>query len=96
MLPSVAWILKIETDSILIKEKCKHLSKTYDRVSKKMKRRRLSLEKEKSIPRSIYRYTKVNSLSYTLDKKIQVLGFESHLGLRGNGRQRKRTTIFYF
>ncbi len=34
MLPSVAWILKIETDSILIKEKCKHLSKTSDRVSK--------------------------------------------------------------
>ncbi len=64
MLPSVAWLLKIETDSILIKEKRKHLSKTYDRVSKKMKRKRLSLEKEKSIHRSIYRYTKVNSLSY--------------------------------
>ncbi len=64
MLPSVAWILKIETDSILIKEKHKHLSKTYDRVSKKMKRKRLSLEKEKSIHRSIYRNTKVNSLSY--------------------------------
>ncbi len=40
MLPSVAWILKIETDSILIKEKRKQLSKTYDRVSKKMKRKR--------------------------------------------------------
>ncbi len=26
--------LKIETDSILIKEKCKHLSKMSDRVSK--------------------------------------------------------------
>ena len=64
MLPSMAWILKIETDSILIKEKRKHLSKTYDRVSKRMKRKRLSLEKEKSIHRSIYRYTKVNSLSY--------------------------------
>jgi len=64
MLPSVAWLLKIETDSILIKEKRKHLSKTFDRVSKKMKRKRLSLEKEKSIHRSIYRYTKVNSLSY--------------------------------
>jgi hypothetical protein len=61
MLPSVAWV---ETDSILIKEKRKHLSKTFDRVSKKMKRKRLSLEKEKSIHRSIYRYTKVNSLSY--------------------------------
>ena len=34
MLPSVAWILKIETDSILIKEKRKHLSKMSDRVSK--------------------------------------------------------------
>ena len=64
MLPSVAWLLKIETDSILIKEKRKHLSKTFDRVSKKMKRKRLSLEKEESIHRSIYRYTKVNSLSY--------------------------------
>jgi len=64
MLPSVAWILKIETDSILIKEKRKHLSKTFDRVSKKMTRKRLSLEKEESIHRSIYRYTKVNSLSY--------------------------------
>ena len=64
MLPSDAWLLKIETDSILIKEKRKHLSKTYDRVSKKMKRKRLSLEKEESIHRSIYRYTKVNSLSY--------------------------------
>ena len=61
MLPSVAWV---ETDSILIKEKRKHLSKMFDRVSKKMKRKRLSLEKEKSIHRSIYRYTKVNSLSY--------------------------------
>ncbi len=54
MLPSVAWVLKIETDSILIEEKRKHLSKTYDRVSKKMKRKRLSLEKEKSIHKSIY------------------------------------------
>ena len=62
MLPSVAWLF--ETDSILIKEKRKHLSKTFDRVSKKMKRKRLSLEKEESIHRSIYRYTKVNSLSY--------------------------------
>ena len=39
MLPSVAWLLKIETDSILIKEKRKHLSKMFDRVSKKMKRK---------------------------------------------------------
>ena len=33
-LPSVAWLGKIETDSILIREKHKHLSKTSDRVSK--------------------------------------------------------------
>jgi len=31
-----------------------------------MKRKRLSLEKEESIHRSIYRYTKVNSLSYII------------------------------
>jgi hypothetical protein len=30
----VAWLGKIETDSILIREKRKHLSKTFDRVSK--------------------------------------------------------------
>ncbi len=34
MRPSVAWLGLIETDSILIREKCKHLSKTSDRVSK--------------------------------------------------------------
>ncbi len=33
-LPSMAWLGKIETDSILMKEKCKHLSETSDRVSK--------------------------------------------------------------
>ena len=33
-LPSVAWLGEIEAGSILIKEKCKHLSKTSDRVSK--------------------------------------------------------------
>ncbi len=32
--PSVAWLEKIETGSILIKEKHKHLSKTSDRVSR--------------------------------------------------------------
>jgi hypothetical protein len=37
----VAWLLKIETDSILIKEKRKHLSKMTDRVSKMLKRKRL-------------------------------------------------------
>ncbi len=40
-LPSVAWLLEIETDSILIKEKCKHLSKMSDRVSKELKCKRL-------------------------------------------------------
>ncbi len=37
----MAWLLKIETDSILIKEKRKHLSKMTDRVSKMLKRKRL-------------------------------------------------------
>ena len=64
MLPSDAWLLKIETDSILIKEKRKHLSKTLDRVSKLMKRKRLKFGLRESSHRSIYRYTKVNSLSY--------------------------------
>ncbi len=64
MLPSVAWLLKIETDSILIKEKRKHLSKTLDRVSKLMKRKRLKFGLRESSHRIIYRYTKVNSLSY--------------------------------
>jgi len=31
----VAWLVKIEIDSILIKEKRKHLSKMSDRVSRK-------------------------------------------------------------
>jgi hypothetical protein len=30
----MAWLGLSETDSILIREKCKHLSKTSDRVSK--------------------------------------------------------------
>ncbi len=38
----LAW--KMETDSILIKEKCKHLSKMSDRVSKMLKRKRLKFE----------------------------------------------------
>ena len=37
----MAWLLKIETDSILIKEKRKHLSKMSDRVSKMLQRKRL-------------------------------------------------------
>jgi hypothetical protein len=40
-LPSMARLLKIETDFILIKEKLKHLSKTSDRMSKMLKRKRL-------------------------------------------------------
>ncbi len=54
----MAWLLKIETDSILIKEKRKHLSKTLDRVSKLMKRKRLNFGSRESSHRSIYRYTK--------------------------------------
>jgi len=49
----LAW--EIETDSILIKEKRKHLSKTSDRVSKMLKRKRLKFEFRESIHRSIYR-----------------------------------------
>jgi hypothetical protein len=65
-LPSVAWLLKIETDSILIKEKRKHLhlSKTLDRVSKLMKGERLKFGLGESSHRSICRYKKVYSLSY--------------------------------
>jgi hypothetical protein len=70
MLPSVAWILKIETDSILIKEKRKHLSKTLDRVSKLVKCKRLKFGLRESSHRSIYQYTKVNSLSYTTNHKV--------------------------
>jgi hypothetical protein len=48
-LPSMAWLLKIETDSILIKEKHKHLSKTSDRVSKLLKRKRLKFGSKKVV-----------------------------------------------
>ncbi len=54
----MAWLLKIETDSILIKEKRKHLSKMLDRVSKLMKRKRLKFGLRESSHRSIYRYMK--------------------------------------
>ena len=54
----MAWLLKIETDSILIKEKRKHLSKMLDRVSKLMKRKRLKFGLRESGHRSIYRYMK--------------------------------------
>ncbi len=53
--PSVAWLGKIETDSILIKEMHKHLSKTSDRVSRNvLERKRLKFE-QRRIHRSIYR-----------------------------------------
>jgi hypothetical protein len=35
----MAWLLEIEKGSILVKEKCKHLSKMSDRVSKELKRK---------------------------------------------------------
>jgi hypothetical protein len=54
----MAWLLKIETDSILIKEKRKHLSKTLDSLAKLMKRKRLMFGSRESSHRSIYRYTK--------------------------------------
>ncbi len=55
----MAWLLEIETDSILIKEKRIHLSKTSDRVSKMFKWERLSLGFRERSHRSIYRYTKL-------------------------------------
>ena len=39
----MAWLLKIETDSILIKEKRKHLSKMSDRVSKNVEAQALKV-----------------------------------------------------
>jgi hypothetical protein len=54
----VAWLLKIETDSILIKEKRKHLSKTSDRVSKMLQRKGLKLGFRERSHKSIYLYTK--------------------------------------
>jgi hypothetical protein len=54
----MAWLLKIETDSILIKEKRKHLSKTLDSLAKLMKRKHLKFGSGESSHRSIYRYTK--------------------------------------
>ncbi len=52
MRSGLAW--EIETDSILIKEKRKHLSKMSDRVSKVLKRKCLKFEIKESIHRSIY------------------------------------------
>ncbi len=52
---SVAWLGLIQTDSILIREKRKHLSKTSDRVTEKVLESRLErLRVEKSFHRSIY------------------------------------------
>ncbi len=51
-LPSMAW--EVETDSILIKEKHKHLSKMSERVSKMLKLKRLKFEIRESIHRNIY------------------------------------------
>ncbi len=43
--PSMAWLGLIETDYIFIKEKCKQLSKTSDRVSRNvLERKRLKCE----------------------------------------------------
>ena len=54
-LPSMAWFGKSETDSVFIKEKYKHLSKTSYRVSKMLKRKHLKFEIKEGIHRSIYR-----------------------------------------
>ncbi len=54
----MAWSLEIETGSILIKEKCKHLSKMSDWVSKELKRKCLKWVFRERSHRSIYRYTK--------------------------------------
>ncbi len=70
-MPSMAWLLKIETDSILIKEKRKHLSKTLDRVSKLLKRKRLKFGLRESSHRSIYRYMKF--IRYRIHKILQYL-----------------------
>ncbi len=48
----LAW--KIETDSILIKEKRKHLYKMSDRVSKMFEAQALKVEVRESIHRSTY------------------------------------------
>ena len=73
MLPSVAWLLKIETDSILIKEKRKHLSKTLDRVSKLVEHKRLKFGLRESSHRSIYRYTKFIHNGITVQKLYNTL-----------------------
>ena len=72
----MAWLLKIETDSILIKEKRKHLSKTLDRVSKLMKRKRLKFGLRESSHRSIYQYTKLIRYRIIINKNFQGIKFQ--------------------
>jgi hypothetical protein len=51
----MAWLGLIETGSILIREKRKHLSKMLDRVSQKVLERKSSrVEEERMIHRSMY------------------------------------------
>ncbi len=51
----MAWLGLMETGSILIREKRKHLSKTSDRVSRNvLERKRSRVEEERMIYRSIY------------------------------------------
>ena len=76
-LPSVPWLLKIETDSILIKEKRKHLSKTLDRVSKCCSTSAQSLCFKESSHRSIYRYTKF--IRYRIVQVLSDILSTSHL-----------------
>jgi len=86
-LPSVAWLLKIETGSILIKEKPKHLSKMLDRVSKLMKRERLKFGLRESSHRSIYQHTKF--ICY----RIVLLCWVSWCRILGWRRGRKKDTF---
>jgi hypothetical protein len=51
----MAWLGKIETDSILIKEKPKHLSKCQTGCRKCLEHKCLKFEINESIHRSIYR-----------------------------------------
>ncbi len=50
----MAWLVKIETHSILIKEKRKYLSKSWTGYLKCLERKRLKFEINESIHRSIY------------------------------------------
>ncbi len=61
----MAWLLKIETDSILIKERCKHLSKTSDRVSKMLQRKHLKFGFQRKESKKYISIYEAYSLSYT-------------------------------